>query len=65
MIKNWFHYASAHLNINENALSLAPNLSIIPLKLLLTVPAVSAPGLILYIAKFIDEPKWYYSDAKC
>ena len=39
--------------INENAMSLATNISIV-----VTVPAVSAPGLILYIAKLIDETKW-------
>ena len=43
--------------IDENALSLAANLSVVPLKLFLTVPAVSVPGLILCIAKFIDERK--------
>ena len=44
--------------INENALTLATNLSIVPLKLFLTVLAVSVPDLILCIAKFIDERKW-------
>ena len=43
--------------IKENALPLATILSIVPLKLLLTVPVVSLFGLILYIAKFIDERK--------
>ena len=58
--KNCFHYAGVPLTelINENALSLATNFSIVPLKLLLTVPSVSVPGLILCIAKFIDERKW-------
>ena len=55
--KNCFQYAGVPLiePINENAMSLATNLSIAPLKLLLTVPAVSVPGLILCRAKFIDE----------
>ena len=44
--------------INENALFLATNLSIVPLKLLLTVPAASTTGLIIWIGKFIDECKW-------
>ena len=58
--KNCFQYAGVPLTelINENALSLATNLSIILLQLLLTVPAVSVPGLILCLAKFIDERKW-------
>ena len=47
--------------INENELSLATYLSIVPLKLLLTVPALSALGLIMCIAEFIDEHKWYCS----
>ena len=56
--KNYFQYASAPLTelINENALSLVTNLSIVPLKLLLTVPAVSVPGLILCITAHI--PTW-------
>ena len=49
--------------INDNALSLARNLSFVPLKLLLTIPAVSVLGLILCIAKFIDERKWCCSYA--
>ena len=77
--KNCFQYASVPLIglINDNALSLVTNLSIVPLKLLLTVPAVSEPGLILCIAKIIDERIWCCSytdlekniqsvfDAKC
>ena len=46
------------LNLNENALSLATNLSIFPLRIFLTIPAVSLPALILCIAKFFDERKW-------
>ena len=58
--ENCFQYAGVPLTelINENALSLATNHSIALLKLLLTVPAVSVPGLILCITKFIDERKW-------
>ena len=37
--------------INENALSLAPNCSIVPFKSILTVCTVGVPGLILCIAK--------------
>ena len=44
--------------MNENALSLAINLSIVPLRLFLTMHSVSAPALVLCIAKFIDERKW-------
>ena len=57
--KNSLQYAGVPLTelIKENALSLATILSIVPLKLLLTVPLVSLFGLILYIAKFIDERK--------
>lgn len=39
--------------INENAFSLATKLSIVPLELLSTVPAVILPGLILRIAKLL------------
>ena len=41
--KNYFQYARVPLTelMNENALSLATNLSIVPLKLILTVLAVS------------------------
>ena len=61
--RNYFQYAYVPLTelINQNALPLATNLSTIPFKLLLTVPAMSVPGLILCIAKFIDEPKCYCS----
>ena len=38
--------------INENVLSLTTNLSIVPLKSFLTIPAVSVPGLLLCITKF-------------
>ena len=38
---------------NENALPLATNISIAPLK---RYPAASVPSFILCIAKFIDEP---------
>ena len=57
--KNSLQYAVVPLSelVKENALSLATILSIVPLKLLLTVPVVSLFGLILYIAKFIDERK--------
>ena len=44
--------------INENVLSLATNLLIVPSKLLLTVVVVSVPYLILCIAMFIDKRKW-------
>ena len=47
--------------INENALSLAADFSDVLLKLFLTIPAVSVTGLILCIAKFIDERNWYCS----
>ena len=47
--------------ISENALPLATILSIFLLKLPLFIPAVSVPGLILCITKFIDESKWCYS----
>ena len=47
--KNCFQYAGVPLTevINENAISLATKLSMVPLKLLLTVPAASVPGLVL------------------
>ena len=63
--KNCFQYAGVPLTelTNGNALSLKTNFSTVPLKLLLTVPTVSVPGLILCIAKFIDESKWYWSYA--
>ena len=46
--KNFFQYAGVPLTelVNENALSLAPNLAIALLKWLLIVLAVSVPGLI-------------------
>ena len=43
------------LLINENAISLATNLSYFYFKLVSTVPAVSVLGLIFRIAKFTDE----------
>ena len=46
--------------ISKNALSFATDLSMVPLKLLSTIPAVSVPGLILCIAN-IGERKWYCS----
>ena len=63
--KNCFQYVGVPLSelITEKALSLATNLSIVLLKLLLTVPAVRVPDLILCIAKFIDERKWCCSYA--
>ena len=45
--------------INENALSLAKNVSTVLLKLFRTIPAVSVPDLILSKAKFIDERNGY------
>ena len=61
--KNCFQYDDVTLVelINENALFLAINLSLVPLKLLLTVPTVNVHGLVLRIVKIIDERKWYYS----
>ena len=58
--KNFFQYAGVPLTelINKNALSLAKNLSVTLWKLFLTIPTASAPGLILCIAKSIDERKW-------
>ena len=58
--KNCFQYASVALTdlINENASSLATNLSIVVLKLFLSVPAVGVPGLVLCTKTFIDERKW-------
>ena len=57
--KNYFQYASFPFTelIHEKVLSLATVLSMFPLKLFLTVPAVSVPGLSLYIVKFIAERK--------
>ena len=57
--KNCFQYVGVPLTelINQNELSLATNPSTVPLKLILPVSAVSVPGLILCIAKFIDERK--------
>ena len=61
--KNCFQYAGIPLTdiMNETALYLATKLSIVPIKLFLIVPTMILPGLILCIAKFIDERKWYYS----
>ena len=58
LYKNCFQQAGVPFTMNENALSLAINLSIVPLRLFLTMPSVSAPALVLCIAKFIDERKW-------
>ena len=44
--------------MTENAFSPARNLSIKYLKLLLTIPAVSVPGLTLHIISVIDEHRW-------
>ena len=46
--KNCFQFVGVALTeiINENALSLETNISIVPLKLFLTIPAVSIPGLV-------------------
>ena len=56
---NCFQYASVPLDghMNKNALTIVTNLSIVPLKSLLTVLALSVPRLILSIAKFINESK--------
>ena len=58
--KNCFQYVCVLLTefINTDELSLATNLSTFPFKLFSAVPAVSVLGLILCIAKFIDEHKW-------
>ena len=58
--KNRFQYAGATLTelINQNALSLATNLSIVLLKLLIADPAVREPALILCIAKSFDKRNW-------
>ena len=55
--KNWFQYAGVPLIefINKNALSRVANLSTVPSKLFLTLPAGSKPGLISWIKNFIDE----------
>ena len=57
---NYFQYVYVPLIelINEKVSSFATDLSIIPLKLLLTISAVRPTGLILCIAKFIDKRKW-------
>ena len=57
--KNYFQYAGVPLNelINKIGKSLATKLSIVPLKLHLTVPVLSVLDLIWCIAKFIDERK--------
>ena len=44
--------------INENTLSLATHISIVPLKIFLIFPVACVPGLILWIAKFIDGRSW-------
>ena len=58
LYKNCFQQAGVPFTMNENALSLAINLSIVPLRLFLAMLSVSAPALVLCIAKFIDERKW-------
>ena len=59
LYKNFFQYVGVPFTelINEKVLSLATNLSLVLLKLFFTAPAVSVPGIILCIAKFIDERK--------
>ena len=59
--KNCFQYVGVPLTefINENELSLATNLSIVSLKIFLIDPAMILPDLILCIADFIDERRWY------
>ena len=61
--KNCFQYAVVPLTelIKENRFSLGTNLSIVPLKLFLTVSTVSVPGLNLCIAKLVDKRKWCWS----
>ena len=55
--KNYFQYRGVPLTelINRNALPFPRNLSIDYLKLFLTVNSVSVSGIILGIAKFVDE----------
>ena len=55
--KNYFQYCGVPLTelINRNALPFPRNLSIDYLKFFLTVNSVSVSGIILCIAKFIDE----------
>ena len=61
LYKNFFRYAFFSLTdiMNENSLSFGTNLSTDLLKLFLTVNAVSVPGIILRIANFIDESRFY------
>ena len=63
--KNRLQYAGVSLTqlINKNALSLATNFPIFPLKLFSIVSTVNVPGLDLHIAKSIDEHKCYCSQA--
>ena len=60
--KNCFEYAGLPLTElkKKNSLSLA-NLSIVSLKNFSTVPAVSAPGVFLFIINFILDDKWFCS----
>ena len=62
--KRCSQYAGVSLTevINENALSLSANLSIVRLILFLTVPAVTVPGLVSCITNFTDEREWCCSD---
>ena len=55
--KNCFQYDGAHFTelINKNPFPLARKLSIIPLKISLTGPAVIVPDLTLCITKFLDK----------
>ena len=57
--KNCYQYVGVPWTglANENTLLLAINFSIVPIKLFLTVPVVSVPGLTLCMAKFIDQRK--------
>ena len=55
LYKSCFQYSGVSLTelINENALWLATNFLIAPIKLFVTAPAASVAGLILCIAKSI------------
>ena len=55
LYKSCFQFSGVSLTelINENALWLATNFSVAPIKLFVTTPAASVASLILCIAKFI------------
>ena len=55
--KNYFQYSGVPLTelINRNALPFPRTLSIDYLKFFLTVNSVSVSGIILCVAKFVDE----------